>query len=219
MSDAIIAPSILSADFSRLSEEINEVKDTPWLHLDIMDGHFVPNLTIGPPVVASLRKVTTQFLDAHLMIDNPEEMIPAFADSGADQLSVHVEGNNHLQRLIQMIKGYGLKAGVVLNPHTPISSIEWVLEFVDNVLLMSVNPGFGGQEFITNCIKKIEACRKCIDSRQLNVRLQVDGGIHLGNIKAVYSAGADVFVIGSAIFNNPSPAEALKEFKQALDIK
>lgn len=200
----IIAPSILSADFSRLGEEIIAVEKAgaDWIHIDVMDGHFVPNLTIGPGVVASLRKTTGLPFDVHLMISDPDRYIDAFAAAGSDYITVHVEAATHLHRTIAYIKDKGKKAGVSLNPATPLTQIEPVLADLDLLLIMTVNPGFGGQKFIPSMIPKIQAARKLIDAQAPHVLLEVDGGITTGNIGAVAAAGAKAFVAGAAVFGS-----------------
>ena len=197
-----IAPSILSADFGRLAEEVSaiEAAGADLVHVDVMDGHFVPNITIGPPVVAAVRKVTGLPLDVHLMIESPERYIEDFASAGADILTVHVETCPHLHRVLQQIREAGVKPAVVLNPHTPIELIDHVLEDVDMVLLMSVNPGFGGQAFIPRVLHKVEALAERIASRGLAVDIQVDGGVKLANCRSIAAAGATVLVAGSAVF-------------------
>lgn len=199
-----LAPSILSADFANLERDINIVEKAgaDWLHVDVMDGHFVPNITIGPAVVKSLRGKSSLIFDVHLMIENPELYIKDFANSGADIITVHAEATNHLHRLIQMIKGEGKKAGVALNPATPINVLEHVIEELDLVLVMSVNPGFGGQKLIESAYTKISRVRSLIDSKGLMVDLQVDGGVGPENIHRVIESGANIIVAGSAIFNS-----------------
>ncbi|MFO0700697.1 MAG: ribulose-phosphate 3-epimerase [Nitrospira sp.] len=199
----LIAPSILSADFARLAEEIAAVEQAgaDLLHVDVMDGHFVPNLTVGPPIVESLKKVTKLPLDVHLMITNADAFIPEFVDAGADYLTVHVEACPHLHRTIQSIKERGIKAGVTLNPATPISSLQDILGDVDLVLIMSVNPGFGGQKFIPSVLKKISDARAMLDRINSQALLEVDGGVKVDNTKEIVAAGATTLVAGSAIFS------------------
>jgi ribulose-phosphate 3-epimerase len=213
----IIAPSILSADFSRLGEEIKAVAKAgaDWIHIDIMDGHFVPNLTIGPGVVANLRKIISLPFDVHLMITNPERYIDAFADAGSDVITVHVEAASHLHRTIATIKEKKLKAGLSLNPATPLSHVEAILDDLDLLLIMTVNPGFGGQKFIGSMIPKIEKARGMIDAMAPHVILEVDGGITANNIKSVSDAGADVFVAGAAIFGSGDYSDTIRRLKTA----
>lgn len=210
-----IAPSILSADFSDLKGQIELIEKggADLIHLDIMDGHFVPNITFGAPVIKKLRKVTDIPFDVHLMIENPERYVDDFVDAGADIITVHAESTVHLHCLIQQIKGHGVKAAVSLNPATPLESIEYVLEDLDMVLIMSVNPGFGGQSFIPQCKEKIKRLKKMIDDRNLNIDIQVDGGVKLDNIKEIIDCGANVLVAGSAIFDSEDIVEATKKFK------
>jgi ribulose-phosphate 3-epimerase len=212
----LIAPSILSADFSCLGEEVRAVADAgaDWIHIDVMDGRFAPNITIGPLVVEAVKKCTALPLDVHLMIENPDLYIRDFANAGADLISVHVETVLHLNSTVQQIKKYGLRAGVVLNPATPLCSIEWILEFVDIVMIMSVNPGFGGQSFIPNTLQKISALKEMIDARQPDVQIEVDGGVKAQNINAIAAAGADVFVAGSAIFNTDDYKQSIAALKK-----
>ncbi len=213
-----IAPSILSADFVRLKEEIQAVEaaGADYLHIDVMDGHFVPNITIGPPVVAAVRKVTRLPLDVHLMIENPDQYIPEFAKAGATILSVHQETCPHLNRTINLIKEYGLIPAVVLNPSTPISTLEDILEEVDMVMIMSVNPGFGGQKFIPGTIKKIRNLKRMIRERGLNIDIEIDGGVTPKNVGQVCEAGADVVVAGSAIFHTPDYRKTMALFRAEM---
>ena len=210
-----IAPSILSADFSNLKEQISLIEKggADLIHLDIMDGHFVPNITFGAPVIKKLRKVTEIPFDVHLMIENPERYIGDFVDAGADIITVHQESTVHLHRLIQQIKSYGIKVAVSLNPATSLETIEFVLEDLDMVLIMSVNPGFGGQSFIPQCKEKIKRLKKMIDDKGLNVDIQVDGGVKLDNIKEIVDCGANVLVAGSAIFDSEDIVEATRNLK------
>lgn len=212
-----IAPSILSADFSRLGEEIAAVErgGADILHVDVMDGHFVPNITIGLPVVKSLAAATKLPLDAHLMISEPGRYAAQFVSAGASMVSVHVEADPHLHRTLMSIKSAGAQAGVVLNPATPVSAVEEALQFADYVLVMSVNPGFGGQKFIPESIQKVRRLRQMITERQLNVRIEIDGGIDRKNIETVVEAGAEIIVAGSAIFGAESAEEAVKELRNA----
>ncbi|MET0516988.1 MAG: ribulose-phosphate 3-epimerase [Nitrospiraceae bacterium] len=197
-----IAPSILSADFARLADEIRRVEEggADLLHVDVMDGHFVPNLTIGPPIVESIRKVTKLPLDVHLMITNPDAFLADFAEAGADYLTVHVETCPHLHRTVHAIKERGVKAGVTLNPATPLVSVEEIVRDVDLLLIMSVNPGFGGQQFIISVLQKIVQARQLIDQAKSHALLEVDGGIKPDNAAQVIAAGADILVAGSAVF-------------------
>ena len=213
-----IAPSILSADFAKLGDEIRSVEKAgaDWIHVDVMDGHFVPNITIGPLIVEAARRVTSLPLDVHLMIENPDRYIEDFAKAGADLISVQVEACIHLNRTIQMIKSLDLRAGVVLNPSTPLSALEWVLEDVDFVMIMSVNPGFGGQKFIPNSIDRIRSLRKMIQDRGLSVLIEIDGGVNEKTIKNISDAGVDVFVAGSAIFKSPDYKETIAKFRELI---
>ncbi len=210
-----IAPSILSADFSRLGEEIQALEQggADYVHVDVMDGHFVPNITIGPLVVEAASKVTGLPLDVHLMIENPDLYIADFAKAGADIITVHQEAVPHLHRTVQLIRSLGKKAGVSINPATPVSSLEVILDDLDLVLVMSVNPGFGGQSFIPSCLSKIEELRKMIDRRGLAVELEVDGGVKTDNIGQIAAAGAEVFVAGSAVFGTPDYGATIATLK------
>jgi ribulose-phosphate 3-epimerase len=212
-----IAPSILSANFSCLGEEIRAVErgGADVLHVDVMDGHFVPNITVGLPVVKSLAGFTRLPIDAHLMITDPGIYAPQFVEAGAQMVSIHVEADANLHRTLTAIRAGGAQAGVVLNPATPVSAIEEALQFVDYVLVMSVNPGFGGQKFIPQSIDKVKRLRQLITERQLNVRIEIDGGIDRTNIETVVAAGAEIIVAGSAIFATPDAEAAVKELRNA----
>jgi ribulose-phosphate 3-epimerase len=215
-----LAPSILSADFARLADQIREVEagGAALLHLDVMDGHFVPNLTIGPPVVASVRKVTNLPLDCHLMIEQPDLYISAFADAGADWISVHQEASIHLHRTLECIKQHDCLAGVVINPATPVETLTEVLDIVDYVLVMSVNPGFGGQKFIRHSVDKIAKLATMRAQRGLNFRIEVDGGVSLDTVTEVVRAGAEVLVAGNAVFGAKDPkAQAQALIKAATE--
>ena len=211
-----IAPSILSADFSRLAEEVQAVDraGADYIHVDVMDGHFVPNITIGPLVVSALRKVTDKPLDVHLMIENPDLYIADFAKAGADIITVHQEAVPHLHRTVQLIKSLGKQAGVSLNPATPVETLDVILDQLDLVLVMSVNPGFGGQAFISSALDKIRALRQRITHRGLATELQVDGGIKVDNIREVVAAGADVLVAGSAVFHADDYAATITALRE-----
>jgi ribulose-phosphate 3-epimerase len=208
-----IAPSILSADFARLAEEIKSIESggATVLHVDVMDGRFVPNITIGLPVVKSLRKATSMTIDTHLMIVEPSRYALQFVEAGADMVSVHVEADPHLHRTLSSIRDAGAKAGIAVNPATPLSAISEALPFADFVLMMSVNPGFGGQAFIPEVLHKVRRLRNEILDRGLNVRIEIDGGVDAGNINEVVEAGAEIIVAGSAVFGKPDPAEAVRE--------
>jgi ribulose-phosphate 3-epimerase len=215
-----IAPSILSADFAKLGEEIKDVEagGADYIHVDVMDGHFVPNITIGPLVVEAIRPITDLPLDVHLMIENPDTYIPQFAKAGADIISVHVEACPHLHRTIHLIKDQGVKPGVVLNPATPVEVIEPILEDIDLVLLMTVNPGFGGQRFIESVLAKIEKVAKMVQERGLHVEIEVDGGVNVETAKRCVAAGANVLVAGSAIYTQKSRAHAIEEIRGTSSI-
>jgi ribulose-phosphate 3-epimerase len=210
-----IAPSILAADFVRLADEVARVEaaGADLLHVDVMDGHFVPNLTIGPPVVRALDTVTDLPLDVHLMVKNPDMLLPAFIEAGSDYLSVHVEACRHLHRTIQTIKEAGVRASVVLNPATPLHALEEILPELDMVLLMSVNPGFGGQRFIPSSIEKIRALKQQITARGLRVAIEVDGGIKSSNASQIRAAGADILVAGTAIFGTCDYRQAICDLR------
>jgi len=216
-----IAPSILAADFTALGEAVRAVErgGADYIHLDVMDGHFVPNLTIGPPVVRAVRKVASVPLDVHLMISDPDRFIDAFAEAGAASLTVHVEALPHLHRTIHYIKGLGLGAGVALNPATPVSTIEEIAADVDLVLVMTVNPGFGGQSFIERSVPKIREMRALLDRTGSRAAIEVDGGIDLDTAPRVVAAGAEVLVAGSAIFRAADPAAAVRELRAAVAVE
>jgi len=213
-----VAPSILSADFSRLAEEINRVEQggADLLHIDVMDGHFVPNITIGPPVIASLRGKTKLPFDVHLMIEEPEKYVDDFIKAGADIVTVHAEATVHLHRLLNYIKSRGIKSGVALNPATPLDTIKYVLDDLDLVLIMSVNPGFGGQKFIPQMLDKIAELRSMASRRGAEILIEVDGGIYEDNASKIIEAGADILVAGSAIYNSPSPETVIQKLKKAM---
>ncbi|MCU0591272.1 MAG: ribulose-phosphate 3-epimerase [Desulfobacterales bacterium] len=212
----LIAPSILSADFTRLKEEIQAVETAgaDWIHADVMDGHFVPNLTFGPMVVEAVRRATALPIDVHLMIHEPDRYIPDFAKAGATYVSVHAETCAHLNRTVQLIRDCGARPGVVLNPATPVETLQWILEYLDFVLVMSVNPGFGGQRFIPNSIAKIVLLKKMITDKGLQTLIQIDGGVSPQTIADIAAAGADVFVAGSAIFNSPDYRRTILAMRQ-----
>jgi ribulose-phosphate 3-epimerase len=211
----LIAPSLLSANFLRLEEDCNMLNESQadWFHLDVMDGRFVPNISFGLPVIEQIRKATTKICDVHLMILEPEKYAEAFKNAGADILTVHLEACTHLHRNIQQIKSFGMMAGVALNPHTPISSLEDVIHDIDLVCLMSVNPGFGGQKFIQQTISKIQQLRLLIDSKNLNVNIEIDGGVTLENAPSIIAAGADVLVAGNTVFKSPNPIATISQLK------
>lgn len=213
-----ISPSILSADFARLGEEVQAVEQAgaDYIHVDVMDGHFVPNITIGAPVVKALRPITSLPLDVHLMIENPDKYIPDFASAGADIITVHQEAVLHLHRTIQLIHSLGKRAGVSLNPATPVDTLELILAEVDMVLLMTVNPGFGGQSFIPFTLEKIARMRSMIERSGRNIELEVDGGVNAENIAEIAKAGADVFVAGSAVFNGKDYTRNLAALRTAV---
>lgn len=215
----LIAPSILSADFARLGEEVTSVLDAgaDVIHFDVMDNHYVPNLTFGPTICKALRNYgITADIDVHLMVSPVDNMIEDFAKAGANMISFHPEASQHVDRSVELIKGLGCKAGLVLNPATSLSVLDYVLEKLDYVLLMSVNPGFGGQQFIPHTVEKVQHLKAIIDDLGLNTRIEVDGGINKNTIGAVFEAGADMFVAGSAIFNTPNYQQAINDLKHQL---
>ena len=214
----VIAPSILSADFSRLGKEIKAVETAgaDWIHADVMDGHFVPNITIGPLIVEAIRRVTSLPIDVHLMIENPDNYIPAFAEAGASLISVQVEASLHLNRSVQLIRECGARPGVVLNPSTPIQMLEWIIADVDYVLIMSVNPGFGGQAFIKNSLDKIRALHQLIQQKNLKTLIEIDGGVNEKTIADIAAAGVDVFVAGSAIFGSRDYQATISDFREKI---
>jgi len=219
MQPTVIAPSILSADFARLGEEVDNVlrAGADWVHFDVMDNHYVPNLTIGPLVCEALRRHgVTAPIDVHLMVEPVDRIIPDFAKAGATEISFHPEASRHVHRTIQLIRSHGCRAGLVLNPATPVDVLDWVLDDLDHVLLMSVNPGFGGQGFIPSTLDKLRRVRAMIDRSGKDVRLQIDGGVKPDNIGAIAAAGADTFVAGSAIFGHPDYAQVISGMKAAV---
>ncbi len=211
----IIAPSLLSADFLHLGKDCAMLNDSEaeWFHLDVMDGRFVPNISFGLPIIEHIRKATSKVCDVHLMIEEPEKYAEAFKNAGADILSVHIEACNHLHRNIQQIKSLGMKAGVALNPHTPISLLSDIIQDVDVVLLMSVNPGFGGQKFIQYTLEKIKQVKKMIDEKGLTTYIEIDGGVTLENAASIVHAGADVLVAGNTVFRSADPTATIARLK------
>jgi ribulose-phosphate 3-epimerase len=211
----IIAPSLLSANFLKFEEECNMLNESQadWYHLDVMDGRFVPNITFGPMVVAFFRKATTKVCDVHLMIEEPGKYAEQFKNAGADILSVHIEACPHLHRNIQQIKSLGMRAGVAVNPHTPVESLQDILADIDLVCLMSVNPGFGGQKFIPQTLEKIKTLRRMIDEKGLKAQIEIDGGVTLENASTIVAAGADVLVAGNTVFSSPDPKAAIAKLK------
>jgi ribulose-phosphate 3-epimerase len=211
----LIAPSILSADFAQLGDEIRAVENAgaDWIHVDVMDGHFVPNLTLGPPVIQSLRKVTQLPLDVHLMIESPDRSIPDYASAGANTITVHAEACVHLHRTLSLIKSFNIQAGVAINPATPISAVQHVLHMVDLVLVMTVNPGFGGQSFIAETLPKIEALRTWAHAHKPSLHIEVDGGISHHTVAQVHQAGANVYVAGSAVFQSANYTQTIQQLR------
>ena len=214
----VIAPSILSADFARLGEEVKAVVDAgaEWIHFDVMDNHYVPNLTIGPLVLKAIRPVTQAPIDVHLMVKPVDAMIEMFADAGADMITFHPEASDHVDRSLDLIRKKGCKAGLVLNPATPLTVLDWVMDRLDMVLLMSVNPGFGGQAFIPSALKKARALRERIDRSGRAIRLEIDGGVKVDNIGAIAAAGVDTFVAGSAIYGEADYAAVIGRMKDEI---
>jgi ribulose-phosphate 3-epimerase len=219
MSQVLIAPSILSADFSQLGAEVTAVSEAgaDWIHLDVMDGHFVPNLTFGPAIIKAIRGASSLPFDAHLMIENPDEWVGQYAQAGADSITIHAESSRHLHRSIQVIRDTGKRAGVSLNPHTGLECLDYILEDIDLVLLMTVNPGFGGQSFIPSVLRKTERLRETIEARGLEIDVQLDGGVNAGTILDAASAGANVFVAGSAVFKKPNYREAITVIRDGAE--
>ena len=218
---SLIAPSILSANFARLGEEVNSVMHAgaDWIHFDVMDNHYVPNLTIGPMVCKALRDYgVTAPIDVHLMVQPVDDLIRMFADAGASYITFHPEASKHVDRSLQLVRDLGCKAGLVLNPATGLNSLGWVLDRLDMLLLMSVNPGFGGQKFIPSTLDKLKQARKMIDESGLDIRLEVDGGVGVANIREVAAAGADTFVAGSAIFSQPDYKQVIDKMRAELSL-
>lgn len=219
MSDFLIAPSILSADFARLGEEVDNVlaAGADWVHFDVMDNHYVPNLTIGPMVCSALRKHgVTAPIDVHLMVSPVDRLVGDFIEAGASMITFHPEASDHIDRTLQLIKGAGLKAGLVFNPATPLHCLDYVMDKIDMVLIMSVNPGFGGQSFIPSALDKLKEARQRIDASGREIRLEIDGGVKVDNIREIAEAGADTFVAGSAIFNSENYPDVIQQMREEL---
>lgn len=216
---AKIAPSLLSADFANLKEEIRKIEEggADYLHLDVMDGTYVPNITFGQPVIKKLREITSLPFDVHLMVDKPERFIEDFYDAGADILTVHAEATMHLNRTIQIIKSYGMKAGVALNPATSLDALGYILDDIDLVLLMTVNPGFGGQTYINSMSRKINKLRRIIDDSNLDILLEIDGGVKLSNAKELVDLGVDILIAGAGVFSAEDITQRIKDFKEIIE--
>jgi ribulose-phosphate 3-epimerase len=214
----LIAPSLLAADFTNLRQDIEMINNSKadWIHLDVMDGVFVPNISFGIPIIKAVKKIALKPLDVHLMIVQPEKYLKKFKDAGADHLTIHVEACRHLHRTVQKIRELGMKAGITLKPHTPVQQIEEIIPYVDIVLIMSVNPGFGGQKFIETSIQKIRKTRTLIDHSGSKALIEVDGGIDLNNAADLYNAGVDILVTGTAVFQSANPAEMIEKLKMAI---
>lgn len=212
-----IAPSILNSNLLQLGTEIEKIREADWLHFDVMDGHFVPNLTFGPMFVAAMQQVTSLPIEAHLMVANPDFLIPLYAEAGSKRIIIHQEGTVHLHRLVQKIKEYGCKAGIALNPATPISTLECILPDLDLVLLMTVNPGFGGQKLLPGVVTKLRQLRQIVNSQQLHCKIEVDGGVNWDNAISLVQAGADVIVAGTLIYKDPDPGKAVVKLKTMLN--
>lgn len=211
----IVSPSLLSGNFANMEADLRmiEKSEADFVHIDVMDGHFVPNLTFGPPVIKAFRKHSTKVFDVHLMVSNPDQYLNIYKEAGADFLTVHIEAVNHLNRSIQAIHSLGIKAGVAINPHTSTSTLENIIEYCDLVLIMSVNPGFGGQSFISNSLRKIEEVARFKEKYNKDLIIEVDGGVNLQNAREIISAGANALVAGNAVFSSPNPIETIKELK------